>query len=146
MDNKLEKWYREKFNLRIEKNKLLKVGAKYWKDFTLEEKEAIQKYVNDTSELHFGFFNHASQWTLVGVRNIYSFYNGIFTVADFECINGDMSLVYDESLTQKEIKTSVCFLKLNRENKVIWVPEGRAILGLMNTLLYVTKKYTNRPV
>ncbi len=42
-NKELEKWYREKFNLRIEKNKLLKVGAKYWKDFTLEEKEAIQR-------------------------------------------------------------------------------------------------------
>lgn len=146
MSIELEEWYRKRFAIRIEKKKLISHGAKYWHDFTEHEKTCVLKQSVDSDELFFGFFGDCDCWTLIGVENIYSFYDGKFVQASLDKINGEVYPVYDDSLGKEEV-LNCGLLRLEVENKIIWVPKGQAILGLSYVLIYTTNPsyFNNRP-
>lgn len=74
MSETIENWYRERFNQRIEKNQLLKLGCSHWAELETTQKEIIKSYVEDVKALHFGYFHSNDLWTFIGVEHIYSYY------------------------------------------------------------------------
>lgn len=140
-------WYEKKIVERAIKNKLPeKDGVFLWGETPSEIKRNIEEKIPLSDEFILVFWKNTDCWTVISSVYLLSYYSHKVTKIQLTQIRGKFEIYNTNGTSQEEIKTQSEFLIFpNLGNKKIWFPAGSTILGVMNTLLYVTKKYTKRP-
>ncbi len=144
----ISSWYTEKIIERIQKNKLLeKEGVFLWQEAASEIKQSIGNRIPISDEFIVVFWKNENCWTLLSSVYLFSYYKHKITKIKLTEIKGEFEIDKTDSMNQIETKTQSEFLVFPKlKNQKIWFPPGATIFGVMNTLLYVTKKYTKRPL
>ena len=81
------------------------------------------------------FWDSAKKWTVLGSKAICSYHGEELSIVNLDDIHKKISIWDANEPNVGSIKTEANMLLLEKVNKIIWVPAGAELFGLMNILL-----------
>ncbi|MRX27295.1 hypothetical protein [Kangiella sp. HZ709] len=127
--------YKERILWKAGKHDLFDKSAELFSSLSPTIKSLIlEKLRIEDEELVLAFVNNKYTWTVLGVENIYSFFNDEIHSASLDLIAKDIEVFHPQNATQEEIKRHSNFLHLINEDVLVWAPSGAEMFGLMSIL------------
>lgn len=126
-------WYIDRILWRANQHKLFEKACSRFNDLDRDRLEAIKAVAPDLKDPVLVFWDNEKKWTVLCALGIFSFFNDILVSSDLDSIDKCVSVV-SIGRDAENIKKNSDFLRLDKINKLIWVPAGSELFALMSIL------------
>jgi hypothetical protein len=129
-----DEWYRDRIIWKANQHKLFDKRCKKFSELKKAQASLISEVIPDNANPVLVFWDNRDRWTVLGTREVFSFYDGNLVSSGLDRINKQLSVFYPSVAEPEDIKAKSDFISLDKVGKLIWVPSGSELFALMNIL------------
>jgi hypothetical protein len=129
-----DEWYRDRILWKASQHKLFDKECRKFSELQSDQASLISKVIPENANPVLAFWDNRDRWTVLGTREIFSFYDGNLVSSSLDDINKQLSVFSTSSVNREDIKAKSNFIRLDEVGKLVWVPAGSELFALMNIL------------
>ena len=129
-----DKWYENRILWRARQHDLLNKRCSKFDDLSDTDKKIVMEKINEEAKPVLVFMKESEVWTTLTTKKVISYHSECLHVADLDAIEKDIQLLGEAGASPRQIKRNANFIRLNKCNVTIWVPNGAEALAMLNIL------------
>lgn len=129
-----DEWYRDRILWRANQHKLFDKRCIEFSDLQSDQASLISEVIPKNANPVLVFWEGRDRWTVLGTKDIFSFYDGNIISSSLDEINKQLSVFKPSGVEPEDIKARSDFISLDAVGKLVWVPAGSELFALMNIL------------
>jgi hypothetical protein len=129
-----DEWYRDRILWKASQHKLFNKKCRKFSELQSDQASLVSEVIPENANPVLAFWDNPDRWTVLGTREIFSFYDGNLVSSSLDDINKQLSVFNTSSVNREDIKVKSNFISLDEVGKLVWVPAGSELFALMNIL------------
>ena len=131
---KKDDWYCDRILWRAKQHNLFNKRCRKFSDLSEDFAQVINEVITKNINPVLVFWENRNKWTVLGTREICSFYNDSLVCSKLGEIDKQVSVFRPPGIQQEEVKTKSNFISLDKKGILIWAPAGAELFALINIL------------